>query len=168
MPTIINTVPELTAYWNHSYGIENNNGIFIIASNLYIDSSTDQAVAPTGAVSDCYFVCETIISRSLYNYINGTGAELNVTSCAFQLDTTMNPMNTDTDNIMDYTYESPTLGYTPFLNWNTSTVWSPNPTSTPLILTAFTGIPFQNYSEANDVPTLTGDSDFHHGRLRSR
>lgn len=112
------------------------------------------------AVSNSYFVCEIYPSPlNTYNYISGAGDSLlEVSNCAFQIQNVGHVNSTkptSANNIIDYTYSSPTIGYQPFYSWNTSTVWSPGPTATPLILNAFTGIPFQGYTEANDVPTLT-------------
>lgn len=126
-----------------------------IASSL---ESTGRSVTDT-RVSDSYFVTMTDFPRqTLYNYIHGDvsgSARLFVYSCAFQNGTIINPMFTgSTSVIVNYTYTTDTSN-APFIDWD-PTVWTTSTVNnTPLLLQEFTTIPFQNYVEANDIPTLT-------------
>lgn len=146
---------------NNSYVIisDVSNTCFLSFIAGGIDSSTTGTLS---SVSNSYFVSYPNTStpiQTLYNYEDPTSTiDLTMINCAFQTGTTLNTVSgTSANNINTYTYNSSNT-QAPFSSWDSSgtTFWTTSSTpNTPLLLQEFTTTPFQNYSVAEDVPTLT-------------
>lgn len=117
-------------------------------------------------IQNSYFVTATTSpAQTLTVATSFPGGNLALTNSAFQAGTGSPPGSVAlTNTSFDYTYSSSTSTQ-PFQSWDTS-IWTFNPSpQTPPTLSNFKDAPYENYTTAGSLPTLTNLCIFEGTRL---